>query len=84
MLIRGFDMRSAPPWPTPRLSRQHQAARRRDLYAYLYPLQVAAVLLLVAIIAAISLTCGSRKDSRYIDPTEQMKAARPTACASCR
>jgi NADH-quinone oxidoreductase subunit J len=35
---------------------------------------VAAVLLLVAIIAAISLTLRRRKDSRYIDPTEQMKA----------
>jgi len=41
---------------------------------YLYPLQVAAVLLLVAMIAAISLTLRRRKDSRYVDPTEQMKA----------
>jgi NADH-quinone oxidoreductase subunit J len=41
---------------------------------YLYPLQLAAVLLLVAIIAAIALTLRARKDSRYQDPGEQVKA----------
>jgi NADH-quinone oxidoreductase subunit I len=35
---------------------------------YLYPLQLAAVLLLVAIIAAIALTLRERKDSRHMDP----------------
>jgi len=41
---------------------------------YLYPLQVAAVLLLVAIIAAIALTLRRRKDSRYLDPGQQVRA----------
>ena len=41
---------------------------------YLYPLQIAAVLLLVAIIAAISLTLRARKDSKHMDPSEQIKA----------
>jgi NADH-quinone oxidoreductase subunit J len=41
---------------------------------YLYPLQIAAVLLLVAIIAAIALTLRKRKDSKYLDPGEQVKA----------
>ncbi|MFM8768014.1 MAG: NADH-quinone oxidoreductase subunit J [Rubrivivax sp.] len=41
---------------------------------YLYPLQIAAVLLLVAIIAAIALTLRRRKDSKYLDPGEQVKA----------
>ena len=40
---------------------------------YLYPLQIAAVLLLVAIIAAIALTLRQRKDSRYIDPSQQVR-----------
>jgi NADH-quinone oxidoreductase subunit J len=40
---------------------------------YLYPLQIAAVLLLVAIIAAIALTLRRRKDSKYLDPAEQVK-----------
>ena len=41
---------------------------------YLYPLQLAAVLLLVAIIAAIALTLRRRKDSKYQDPAEQVRA----------
>jgi len=41
---------------------------------YIYPLQVAAVLLLVAIIAAIALTLRKRKDSRAMDVSEQLKA----------
>jgi NADH-quinone oxidoreductase subunit J len=41
---------------------------------YLYPLQVAAVLLLVAMVAAIALTLRKRKDSRYQDPGEQVRA----------
>ena len=41
---------------------------------YLYPLQVAAVLLLVAIIAAIALTLRERKDSKAIDPSLALRA----------
>ncbi len=41
---------------------------------YLYPLQIAAVLLLVAIIAAIALTLRTRKDSKYLNPSEQVRA----------
>jgi len=40
---------------------------------YLYPLQIAAVLLLVAIIAAIALTLRRRKDSKYVNPADQVK-----------
>ena len=40
---------------------------------YLYPLQIAAVLLLVAIIAAIALTLRKRKDSKYQNPSEQVR-----------
>ncbi|MFY9509768.1 MAG: NADH-quinone oxidoreductase subunit J [Rubrivivax sp.] len=46
-----------------------------ELYTnYLYALQIAAVLLLVAIIAAIALTLRGRKDSRHQDPSQQVKA----------
>ena len=41
---------------------------------YLYPVQLAAVLLLVAIIAAIALTLRQRKDSRSQDPSQQVLA----------
>ncbi|GAC1529199.1 MAG: NADH-quinone oxidoreductase subunit J [Ramlibacter sp.] len=40
---------------------------------YLYPLEIAAVLLLVAIIAAIALTLRERKDSKHMDAGEQVK-----------
>jgi NADH-quinone oxidoreductase subunit J len=43
---------------------------------YLYPLQIAAVLLLVAIISAIALTLRRRKDSRYQNPAEQVKVTK--------
>jgi NADH-quinone oxidoreductase subunit J len=39
---------------------------------YVYPFQLAAVMLLVAIIAAIVLTMRKRKDSRYVDPSQQV------------
>ena len=46
-----------------------------DIYTkYLYPLQIAAVLLLVAMVAAVALTLRRRKDSRYIDTSEQLRA----------
>jgi NADH-quinone oxidoreductase subunit J len=46
-----------------------------DIYTkYLYPLQIAAVLLLVAMVAAVALTLRRRKDSRYIDTSKQLRA----------
>jgi len=40
---------------------------------YIYPVQVAAVILLVAMIAAIALTLRARKDSKTINPSEQVR-----------
>ena len=40
---------------------------------YVYPIQVAAVILLVAMIAAIALTLRERKDSKAIDATLQVR-----------
>jgi NADH-quinone oxidoreductase subunit J len=40
---------------------------------YLYPLEIAAVILLVAIVAAIALTLRKRKDSRYVNPSDQVR-----------
>jgi NADH-quinone oxidoreductase subunit J len=58
-----------------------QVSNTRDLgkllYSqYLYPLEVAAVILLVAIIAAIALTLRQRKDSKYINPSDQIRVKR--------
>jgi NADH-quinone oxidoreductase subunit J len=49
----------------------------RLLYTdYAYPLELAAVLLLVAIIAAIALTLRKRKDTKYQDPARQVSVRR--------
>jgi NADH-quinone oxidoreductase subunit J len=49
----------------------------RVLYTqYAYAFEIAAVVLLVAIIAAIALTLRRRKDSRYQDPSSQVKVRR--------
>jgi len=40
---------------------------------YLYPLEVAAAILLVAMIAAIALTLRQRKDSKSINPADQVR-----------
>jgi NADH-quinone oxidoreductase subunit J len=49
----------------------------RVLYTqYFYAFEIAAVILLVAIIAAIALTLRRRKDSRSQDPAEQTRAKR--------
>ena len=39
---------------------------------YLYPIEVAAVILLVAMVTAIALTLRQRKDSKAIDPGQQV------------
>ena len=49
----------------------------RQLYTdYVLPFELAAAVLLVAIIAAIALTMRRRKDSKFIDPAEQVKIKR--------
>ena len=40
---------------------------------YVFPLQIAGALLLVAIIAAIALTVRGRKDSKHQDPSQQVR-----------
>ena len=40
---------------------------------YVYPLEIAAVILLVAMIAAIALTLRQRKDSKYTSPSDQVR-----------
>ena len=40
---------------------------------YIYPLEIAAVILLVAIIAAIALTLRERKDSKRLNPADQVR-----------
>ena len=49
----------------------------RLLYTeYVYPFEIAAIILLVAIIAAIALTMRRRPEGKYIDPASQIKVNR--------
>jgi NADH-quinone oxidoreductase subunit J len=43
---------------------------------YVYPFEIAAMILLVAIVAAIALTLRHRKPSKYIDPARQIEIQR--------
>ena len=43
---------------------------------YAYPFEIAAVVLLVAIIAAIALTHRTRRETKYQDPGTQVKVRR--------
>lgn len=75
VLMGGFRLTDAPP-PDPQLAKLGNTHLLGvEIYTkYLYPVQLAAVLLLVAIIAAIALTLRKRKDSRAQDPSQQVLA----------
>jgi NADH-quinone oxidoreductase subunit I len=77
VLKTGFNLPQAKPFEPAVAQLGNTKALGVEVYTqYLYPLQVAAVLLLVAIIAAIALTLRKRKDSRYQNPSEQVRVKR--------
>jgi NADH-quinone oxidoreductase subunit J len=74
VLLGGFRLSDAPVADAAALKLGNSKLLGIEIYTkYLYPLQIAAVLLLVAIIAAIALTLRRRKDSKYVDPASQVK-----------
>ncbi len=75
VLLGGFRIGDAPATDAAALKMGNTKVLGVEIYThYLYPLQIAAVLLLVAIIAAIALTLRRRKDSKAIDAGEAVKA----------
>jgi NADH-quinone oxidoreductase subunit J len=77
VLRGGFDLASPKPVPSDVASIPNTKLLGIEIYTdYLYPLQLAAVLLLVAIIAAIALTLRERKDTKRVDPSEQVRVKR--------
>jgi len=75
VLLPGFRLTDAPQVSAAAAKLGNSKLLGIEVYTrYLYPLQIAAVLLLVAIVAAISLTHRARKDSKHLDPGEQVKA----------
>ena len=77
VLIPGFNLPSAPAPDAADLQLGNTKLLGIEIYTqYLYPLEIAAVILLVAIIAAIALTLRQRKDTKHTDASEQVKAKR--------
>jgi len=77
VLRGGFDLGIAKPLSTAELKLGNTKLLGIEVYTnYLYPLQLAAVLLLVAIIAAIALTLRRRKDTKGQDPSAQTRVRR--------
>jgi NADH-quinone oxidoreductase subunit J len=75
VLMGGFRLSEAPALDPAAAQMGNTRLLGVEIYTrYLYPLQIAAVLLLVAIIAAIALTLRRRKDSRSLDPSVQVRA----------
>jgi NADH-quinone oxidoreductase subunit J len=74
VLLGGFRLGEAPAPDAEALRLGNSKMLGIEVYThYLYPLQIAAVLLLVAIVAAIALTLRRRKDSKYVDPAAQVR-----------
>jgi NADH-quinone oxidoreductase subunit J len=73
VLIRSFNVPEATVAPLPPNFDNTKALGRLIYTDYVYAFQVAAVILLVAIVAAIALTLRRRKDSKFQSPAEQVK-----------
>lgn len=77
VLRRGFDLGQPKAFPPEVAKMANTKVLGIELYShYLFPVQIAAVILLVAIIAAIALTLRRRKDSHYQNPSEQVKVTK--------
>jgi NADH-quinone oxidoreductase subunit J len=62
-----------PPEPAPADFSNTEALGVLLYTLYVYPFEIAAVILLVAIVAAIRLTLRRRPDSKYLDPAVQVR-----------
>ena len=71
VLMRGFWDPNA---EAPKQAANNTGALGKLLYTeYLYPFEVAALILLVAMVAAIALTLRKRKDTKSQNPSEQVR-----------
>lgn len=71
----GLDAMPEPPAPQAGFSNTRELGRL--LYTdYVYPFELASLVLLVAMIAAVALTFRRRKDARRLDPAEQVAVKR--------
>jgi len=74
VLLGGFRLSEAPVPTAAELAQGNTKLLGKEIYTeYLYPLQLAAVLLLIAIIAAIALTLRPRRDTKSMNPADQVR-----------
>lgn len=72
-----FGPESAPNPPSPEAGYSNTKELGRLIYTdYVYPFELAAVILVVAIIAAIALTMRRRQDTKWTDPASQVAIKR--------
>ncbi|MBU6218425.1 MAG: NADH-quinone oxidoreductase subunit J [Betaproteobacteria bacterium] len=75
VLIRSFNVPQSAVAPLPAGYDNTRALGRLIYTEYVYAFQIAAVILLVAIVAAISLTLRRRKDSKHQNPSDQVRVS---------
>jgi len=76
VVLGGFRLTQAPVAPVMPEGVQYSNTKELGIVLYteyLYPLEIAAVILLVAIVAAIALTLRERKDSKAQNPSDQVR-----------
>jgi NADH-quinone oxidoreductase subunit J len=74
---RYFGLETLPAPGDPGAAYSNTKELGRILYTdYVYPFELAAVVLLVAIVAAIALTMRKRKDTKYQNPSKQIAVKR--------
>ena len=73
LLVNATRGSAAAPAPAAATGSNTRALGRLIYVDYVYPFEIAAVVLLVAIVAAIALTHRRRRATRYQDPAEQVK-----------
>jgi NADH-quinone oxidoreductase subunit J len=78
VLMGGFRTTDSPEAINVAASGLLQASNTKELgilmyTKYIYPLEVATAILLVAMIAAIALTLRTRKDTKYTNPSDQVR-----------
>jgi NADH-quinone oxidoreductase subunit J len=73
ILIRSFNVPQTAVAPLPSNYNNTKALGRLIYTDYVYAFEIAAVILLLAIVSAIALTLRRRKDSKYQDPAAQVR-----------
>jgi len=76
-ILGGYFGDRSPPLPAAAAGYSNTKALGLQIYTdYAYPFEIAAMILLVAIIAAIALTHRRRRETKYQNPTKQVRVHR--------